>query len=178
MRERDYLGNHTFMTSTKNDQSYDLTYLQNWAIILLFIINRTCKQVTNFNQFSGQAFRRSSSHNKIVWLNCLSNPKMVVYLIECRVYGEQYTGSTVTKSSMRANNHKLQTGKKLQKKKEKSCKTKSELKSTFMRFIYWMDQNGTDNWEIVLVDQVETWRFKDKCSYIGITNLKLMILLA
>ena len=119
MRERDYLGNHTFMTSTKNDQSYDLTYLQNWAIILLFINNRTCRQVTNFNQFSGQAFRRSSSHNKIVWLNCLSNPKMVVYLIECRVYGEQYTGSTVTKSSMRANNHKLQT-------EEKSCKRKKK----------------------------------------------------
>ena len=74
---------------------------------------------------------------------------MVVYLIECRVYGEQYTGSMVTKSCMRANNHKLQT-------EEKSCKTKSELKSTFMRFIYWMDQNGTDNWGIVLVDQVET----------------------
>ena len=119
MRERDYLGNHTFMTSTKNDQSYDLTYLQNWAIIILFINNRTCKQVINFNQFSGQAFRRSSSHNKIVWLNCLSNPEMVVYLMECPVYGEKYTGSTVTKSCMRANNHKLHT-------EEKSCKRKKK----------------------------------------------------
>ena len=36
--------------------------------------------------------------------NC--NSKMVVYLIECRVCGKQYNGSTVTKFRARANNYK------------------------------------------------------------------------
>ena len=31
---------------------------------------------------------------------------MVVYLIECRVYGKQYNGSTVTKFRARANSYK------------------------------------------------------------------------
>ena len=36
--------------------------------------------------------------------NCDS--KIVVYLIECRVCGKQYNGSTVTKLRARANNYK------------------------------------------------------------------------
>ena len=36
--------------------------------------------------------------------NC--NSKMVVYLIECRVCGKQYNGSTVTKFRARVNNYK------------------------------------------------------------------------
>ena len=36
--------------------------------------------------------------------NC--NSKMVVYLIECRVSGKQYNGSTATKFRRRANNYK------------------------------------------------------------------------
>ena len=37
--------------------------------------------------------------------NC--NSKLAVYLIECRVCGEQYTGSTKTKFRSRANNYKV-----------------------------------------------------------------------
>ena len=37
--------------------------------------------------------------------NC--NSKMAVYLIECKICGEQYTGSTKTKFRYRANNYKL-----------------------------------------------------------------------
>ena len=36
--------------------------------------------------------------------NC--NSKMAVYLIECEICGEQYTGSTKTKFRSRANNYK------------------------------------------------------------------------
>ena len=36
--------------------------------------------------------------------NC--NSKMAVYLIECKICGEQYTGSTKTKFRSRASNYK------------------------------------------------------------------------
>ena len=36
--------------------------------------------------------------------NC--NSKMAVYLIECEIYGEEYTGSTKVKFRSRANNYK------------------------------------------------------------------------
>ena len=41
--------------------------------------------------------------------NC--NSKMTVYLIECEIRGEQYTGSTKPKFKSRANNYKSTQGK-------------------------------------------------------------------
>ena len=59
-----------------------------------------CSNMTNTSKFK-------SKHSNEVYqtkknFNC--NSKMVVYLIECRVCGKQYSGSTVTKFRARANN--------------------------------------------------------------------------
>ena len=59
-----------------------------------------CSNMKNTSKF------KSKYSNKVYQIkkkfNC--NSKMVVYLIECRVYGKQYGGSTVTKFRARANN--------------------------------------------------------------------------
>ena len=61
-----------------------------------------CSNMKNTNTFK-------SKHSNEVYqikknFNC--NFKMVVYLIECRVYGKQYNGSTVIKFCATANNYK------------------------------------------------------------------------
>ena len=61
-----------------------------------------CKNMKNTCAFKSKHFNEAYKINNDY--NC--NSKMAVYLIECRVCGEQYTGSTKTKFRSRANNHK------------------------------------------------------------------------
>ena len=66
------------------------------------LLCRLCNNMKNTSTFK-------SKHSNEVYqikknLNC--NSKMVVYLIECRICGKQYNGSTVTKFRARANNYK------------------------------------------------------------------------
>ena len=51
---------------------------------------------------------KSKHSNKVYQIkkNFKCNCKMLVYLIKCRFFGEQYNGNTVTKFRAKANNYK------------------------------------------------------------------------
>ena len=64
-----------------------------------------CQLCSNMKNTSTSKSKNSNEVYQIKKnFNC--NSKMVVYLIECRVCGKQYNGSTVTKFRARANNYK------------------------------------------------------------------------
>ena len=78
---------------------------------------------------------------------------MAVYLIECRVCGQQYTGCTKTKFRSRANNYKS-THRKFISKKEVP---KQALKQKRLRDYYCTESHtGIEDWVITLIDRAET----------------------
>ena len=80
------------------------------------------------------------------------NSKMAVYLIECEICGEQYTGSTKTKFRSRANNYKS-----IQRKfVNKEAVPKQVLKQGFRKHYCSDRHNGTEDWVITLIDSVDT----------------------
>ena len=73
---------------------------------------------------------------------------MAVYLIECRVCGKQYTGSTKTKFRSKTNSYKS-TQRKFMRKKEVP-KTKALKQKRFH------EHTGIKDWVINLIDKVDT----------------------
>ena len=83
--------------------------------------------------------------------NC--NSKMAVYLIECKICGEQYTGSTKTKFRSRANNYKSTQRKFM----NKEAVPKQALKQKRFHEHYCSNRhNGTEDWVITLIDSADT----------------------
>ena len=81
------------------------------------------------------------------------NSKMVVYLIECKICGEQYTGSTKTKFRSRANNYKSTQRKFM----NKEAVPKQALKQKRFHEHYCSDRhNGIEDWVITLIDSADT----------------------
>ena len=83
--------------------------------------------------------------------NC--NSKMAVYLIECEICGEQYTGSTKTKFRSRANNYRSMQRKFV----NKEAVPKQSLKQKRFHEHYCSDRhNGIPDWVINLIDSADT----------------------
>ena len=83
--------------------------------------------------------------------NC--NSKMAVYLIECEICGEQYTGSTKTKFRSRANNYKSTQRKFV----NKEAVPKQALKQKRFHEHYCSDRhNDIQDWVITLIDSADT----------------------
>ena len=81
------------------------------------------------------------------------NSKMAVYLIECRVCGEQDTGSTKSQFRSRANNYKS-THRKFISKKEVP---KQALKQKrFYDYYCTEGHTGIEDWVITLIDRADT----------------------
>ena len=78
---------------------------------------------------------------------------MAVYLIECKIWGEQYTGSTKTKFRSRANKYKSTQRKFM----NKEAVPKQALKQKRFHEHYCSDRhNGIEGWVINLIDTAET----------------------
>ena len=78
---------------------------------------------------------------------------MAVYLIECEICGEQYTGSTKTKFRSRANNYKSTQRKFV----NKEAVPKQALKQKRFHEHYCSDRhNGIQDWVITLIDSADT----------------------
>ena len=83
--------------------------------------------------------------------NC--NSKMAVYLIECNICSEQYTGITKTKFRSRANNCKSTQRKFM----NKEAVLKQALKQKRFHEDYCSDRhNSIEDWVITFIDSVET----------------------
>ena len=88
---------------------------------------------------------------------------MVVYVIECRVCGKQYNGSTVTKFCARAYNYK-NTHRNFQ--KEQKLSNQSPKHKRFHELFPQRDHNGICDWEITITDHAETEKsFRQKELY-------------
>ena len=78
---------------------------------------------------------------------------MAVYLIECKIGGEQYTGSTKTKFRSSTNNYKSMQRKFM----NKEAVPKKALKQKRFHEHYCSDRhNGIQNWVITLIDSTDT----------------------
>ena len=78
---------------------------------------------------------------------------MAVYLIECNICCEQYTGRTKTKLRSRANNYKSTQRKFM----NKEAVPKQALKQKRFHEHYCSDRrNGIEDWIITLIDSAET----------------------
>ena len=81
-----------------------------------------------------------------------SNSKMTVYLIECQICGEQYTGSTKTKCRSRTNNYKSTQRKFM----NKETVPKQALKQKrFHEHYCSYRNNGIENWVMTLIDSAD-----------------------
>ena len=108
-----------------------------------------CSNMKNTSTFK-------SKHSNQVYqikknFNC--NSKMVVYLIECRICGKQYNGSTVTKFRARANNYKS-THRNFR--KEQILSNQARNQKRFHKHYLQNDHNGICDWEITVIDHAET----------------------
>ena len=97
-----------------------------------------------------------SKHSKEVYqikksFSC--NPKMVVYLIEYRVCGNQWNGGTVTKFCARANNYKSAHR---NFPKEQKLSNQARNQKCFHEHYEQNDHNGICDWEITIIDHAET----------------------
>ena len=97
-----------------------------------------------------------SKHSKEVYqikknFNC--NSKMVVYLMECRICGKQYNGSTVTKFRARANNYK-NTHHNFR--KEQILSNQARNQKRFHERFLRKEHNGIFDCEITIIDHAET----------------------
>ena len=78
---------------------------------------------------------------------------MAVYWIECKICGEQYTGSTKTKFRSRANNLKSTQ----QKFMNKEAVLKQALKKKRVHEHYCSDRhNSIEDWVVTLIDSADT----------------------
>ena len=78
---------------------------------------------------------------------------MAVYLIECEIRGEQYTGSTKTKFRSRTNNYKSTQRTFV----NKEAVPKQALKQKRFHENYCSDRhNGIEDWVVTLIDGVDT----------------------
>ena len=77
---------------------------------------------------------------------------MVVYLIECKVCGKQYSGSTVTKFHARANNYKS-THRNFW--KEQKLSNQARNQEHFHKHYLQNDDKGICDWEITIIDHAE-----------------------
>ena len=78
---------------------------------------------------------------------------MAVYLIECEICGEQYTGRTKTKFRSTAKNYKSTQRKCV----NKEAVPKQALKQKLFHEHYWSGrQNGIQDWVITLIDSPDT----------------------
>ena len=83
--------------------------------------------------------------------NC--NSKMAVYLIECELCGEQYTGSTKTKFRSRENNYKSTQRKFV----NKEAVPKQALIQKRFQEHYCSDRhNSIEDWVVTLIDSADT----------------------
>ena len=83
---------------------------------------------------------------------------MAVYLIECEICGEQYTGSTKTKFRSRANNYKSTQRKFV----NKEAVPKQALKQKrFHEHYCSVRYNYIQDWSITLIDSADT--LKELC---------------
>ena len=124
-----------------------------------------CKNMKNTCSFKSKHFKEVYKINN----DYNSNSKMAFYLIECRICGEQYTGSTKTKFWLRANNY-TGTHRKFISKKEVS---KQALKRKRFRGHYCTESHtGIEDWVITLIDRADTLK---ELSCTGCINLKLML---
>ena len=83
--------------------------------------------------------------------NCYS--KMAVYLIECEICGEQYTGNTKTKFRSRAKNYKSTQRKFVNK---QAVPTQALNKKRFYKHYCSDGHNGREHWVITLIENVDT----------------------
>ena len=115
--------------------TYQKTYISRWSL----------KNTSTF---------KSKHSNKVYQIeknfNC--NSKMVAYLIECRVCGKQYNGSTVTKFCARANNYKSMhhNFRKEQLLSHQACNQKH-----FHEHYLQNDHNEICDWEVTIIDHAE-----------------------
>ena len=89
---------------------------------------------------------------------------MTVCLIECKICGEQYTGSTKTKLRCRTNNYKSTQRKFMN--KEAVPKQALEQKR-FHEHYSWNRHNGVEDWVITLIDSADTLKELGKKSGTG-----------
>ena len=83
--------------------------------------------------------------------NC--NSKIAVYLIECKICGEQYTGNAKTKLRSRANNYKSKQRKFM----NKEAIPKQLLKQKRFHEHYCSDRHyGIEDWVITLIYSADT----------------------
>ena len=81
------------------------------------------------------------------------NSKIEVYLIECKICCEQYTGSTKTKFRSRANKYKITQRKFM----NKEAVPKQALKQKRFHEHYCSERhNGIKDWVITLIDSADT----------------------
>ena len=85
-----------------------------------------------------------------------SSSKNTVYLVECNQCWKQYTGSSKTKLRYRVNNYKS-THRKLKNKKQVPKRALKERR--FHEYFHSDDQNGTQDWVITLIEQVDDEKF-------------------
>ena len=78
---------------------------------------------------------------------------MAVYLIECEIFGEQYTGITKKKFRSRANNYKSTQRQFV----NKEAVPKQALKQKRFHEHYCSDRhNGIEDWVITLIESADT----------------------
>ena len=113
------------------------------------LVCQSCSNMKNTSTFKSKHSNEVYQINKN--LNC--NSKMVVYLIECRVCGKQYNGSTVTKFRAGANNYKS-THRNFRKEQILSNQTRNQ--KIFHEHYLQNNHNRICDWEITLIDNAET----------------------
>ena len=95
---------------------------------------------------------------------------MAVYLIECEICGEQYTGSTKTKFISRANSYKSTQRKFV----NKEAVPKQALKQQRFHEHYCSDgHNGIQDWDITLIDSADTLKQPKKKELYWMYKLKI-----
>ena len=108
-----------------------------------------CENMKNMCTFKSKHLNEVHKINKKS--NC--NSKMAVYLIECEICGQQYTGSTKPKFRSRANNYKSTQRKFV----NKEAVPKQALKQKRFHEHYCSDRhNGIQDWVINLIDSNDT----------------------
>ena len=111
-----------------------------------------CQLRSNMKNTSTFKSNHSNEVNQIKKnFNC--NSKTVVYLIECRVCGKQYNGSTMTKFRARANNCKSMH---CNFRKEQILSNQARNQKLFHEHYLQNDHNGICDWQITIIDNAET----------------------
>ena len=120
--------------------------------------SQLCSNMKNTRTFK-------SKHSNEVYqikknFNC--NSKMVVYLIECRIYRKQYNGSTVMKFH-KVNNYKSTH---CNFRKEQILSNQAHNQKRFHEHYLQNDHNGICDWKITIIDHAETVKsFRQKELY-------------